>query len=214
MCGLFAARVAKLVDARDLKSLDRKVMPVQFRPRAPIGSEKGMSVNDPGNYKHTPAATTGSRLERWALLAEIVAAIAVVLSVAYLALQVSDNNRLLRSQAHYNGLELSQRPLELMIQNKDLAAELVKCDQNPELVTDSNWYQCNGYYLLQFNSWEYLYYQNEDGSIPTQLWVGADASFKHRIATRPGYKRFWSESQHAFDEPFRSYLANEFNKIE
>jgi hypothetical protein len=31
-----AARVAKLVDARDLKSLDRKVMPVRFRPRAPL----------------------------------------------------------------------------------------------------------------------------------------------------------------------------------
>ena len=31
-----SARVAKLVDARDLKSLDRKVMPVRFRPRAPF----------------------------------------------------------------------------------------------------------------------------------------------------------------------------------
>jgi hypothetical protein len=29
------ARVAKLVDARDLKSLDRNVVPVRFRPRAP-----------------------------------------------------------------------------------------------------------------------------------------------------------------------------------
>jgi hypothetical protein len=30
-----SARVAKLVNARDLKSLDRKVVPVRFRPRAP-----------------------------------------------------------------------------------------------------------------------------------------------------------------------------------
>jgi hypothetical protein len=30
-----AARMAKLVDARDLKSLDRKVIPVRFRVRAP-----------------------------------------------------------------------------------------------------------------------------------------------------------------------------------
>ena len=28
--------MAELVDARDLKSLDRKVVPVQFRPRAPL----------------------------------------------------------------------------------------------------------------------------------------------------------------------------------
>ena len=30
------ARVVKLVDTRDLKSLDRKVVPVRFRSRAPI----------------------------------------------------------------------------------------------------------------------------------------------------------------------------------
>ena len=30
------ASVAKLVDARDLKSLDCEVMPVRFRPEAPL----------------------------------------------------------------------------------------------------------------------------------------------------------------------------------
>ena len=159
-------------------------------------------------------ATSGRTLERWALLAEIVGAVAVVLSVAYLALQVSDNNRLLRSQAHYNGLELSQRPLEMMIDNENLAGVLTKCDADPDTVDQTSWYRCRGYYLMQFNSWEYLYYQNDDGSIPSQLWNGADASFKHRVATRPGYKRFWSESQLAFDEPFRSYLAAQFAKSE
>jgi hypothetical protein len=63
---------------------------------------------------------------------------------------------------------------------------------------------------MQFNSWEYLYYQNRDGSIPTQLWVGADAYFKGLVELKPGVKRFWSEYQHAFDDPFRSYVTNEF----
>ena len=67
------------------------------------------------DIKHESSTVSSStKLERWALFAEIAGAIAVVLSVAYLALQVSDNNRLLRSQAHYNALELTQRPLEIM----------------------------------------------------------------------------------------------------
>jgi hypothetical protein len=77
-------------------------------------------------------------LEYWALIAEIAGAIAVVVSVIYLALQIG----------------------------------------------------------------QYLYYQNRDGSIPNQLWIGADAYFKQLVETKPGLKRFWSEYQHSFDDPF------------
>jgi hypothetical protein len=35
--------------------------------------------------------------------------------------------------------------------------------------------------FMQFNAWEYLYYQNRDESIPKELWVGADESFKQFI---------------------------------
>ena len=45
---------------------------------------------------------------------------------------VSDNNRLLHSQAHYNALELTQRPLEIMIENENPASVMVQCESNPE----------------------------------------------------------------------------------
>jgi hypothetical protein len=41
---------------------------------------------------------------------------------------------------------------------------------------------------------------------------GADAYFKELVETKPGLKRFWSEYQHAFDDPFRSHVTNEFAK--
>ena len=55
-------------------------------------------------------------------------------------------------------------------------------------------------------------YQNIDGSTPKQLWIGADAYFKELVEAKPGLKRFWSQYQHAFDDPFRSYVTNEFAK--
>jgi len=150
------------------------------------------------------------RLEKWALFAEIAGGVAVVLSVIYLALQVSDNNRLLRSQAHYNALELAQRPFELMLEDENLAAVMVDCESDPESVSRTSWERCSNYYFIQLNSWEYLYYQHDDESIPPQLWRGADAYFRDQVRTNPGYAKFWSRWQIAFDDPFRTYVANEF----
>ena len=155
-----------------------------------------------------------TNLQTWALIAEISGAIAVVLSVVYLAVQVSDNNRLLRSQAHYNALELAQGPLEMLVDNEDLARIVVQCDAEPNSVGPTDWERCANYYFMLFNGWEYLYYQNIDGSIPPQLFRGADAIFKQFVETKPGYQKFWADFQVAFDEPFRSYADSEFTRID
>lgn len=150
------------------------------------------------------------KLKKWALIAEIGGAAAVVLSVIYLAVQVSDNNRLLRSQAHYNALELAQGPFEMLVADAQLAQTITQCDSDPSAVDRVVWERCATYYFIQFNGWEYLYYQNIDGSIPPQLFRGADAEYRHYIRTRPGYKRFWTEYEIGFDEPFRSYASAAF----
>lgn len=151
-----------------------------------------------------------SKLEICARIAEIAGAIAVVVSVIYLAMQISANNKLLRSQAHYNALSLGQRPLELMIENESLAGVVEQCDARPTEVKPSDWSRCSNYYLMQFNAWEYFYYQHGDGAIPNELWAGADSYFKLLQANKPGYTRFWKEFESTFDEPFRSYVTEVF----
>ena len=166
------------------------------------------------NKQESSATASGTKLERWALIAEIAGGIAIVLSVVYLALQISDNNRLLRSQAHYNALSLGQRPLELMLENENLSKVIFSCNSDPVSVDPADWERCSNYYCMQFNSWECFYYQYADGSIPPQLWRGADAYFKQEVLANSGFARFWSEGQIAFDEPFRSFVMAEFAAFE
>lgn len=153
-------------------------------------------------------------VQNWALMAEIIGVVALIVSVIYLGQQIKDNTRLLRSQAHYNALSLAQRPLEMMVENESLAGTGTRCDASTVATAAAlppmDWERCLNYYFIQFNAWEYMYYQHQDGSIPKQLWVGADAYFKSLARTKPGYFRFWGEMEGAFDEPFRTYAANEF----
>lgn len=53
------ARVAELVDARDLKSLDRKVVPVRSRPRAPKFREPSVPTQAHGGSLMPPDKKRG-----------------------------------------------------------------------------------------------------------------------------------------------------------
>ena len=97
-----------------------------------------------------------------------------------------------------------------VVANKDIIG-LFRCVRDSGAKPDpADWERCSNYYFMQFNSWEYFYYQYADGSIPPQLWRGADAFFKQEVVTNSGFARYWSEAQIAFDEPFRSYVMAEF----
>lgn len=152
------------------------------------------------------------KLENAALIAEILGGFAVLVSVIYLALQISDNTRMLRSQAHYNVIEMAHRPLELLLESDSLAGILNQCDRNPYQVLDSQWTRCHSYYFMHANSWEYLYYQNLEESIPRAFWVGSDSFFGNEVQTKAGWVKFWEETAIAFGEPFRTYLDDRIRK--
>lgn len=54
-------------------------------------------------------------------IADILAAVGVLISLLYLGIQVADNNKFLRSQAHYNALELNINPMVAVISDDELA---------------------------------------------------------------------------------------------
>lgn len=151
-------------------------------------------------------AESRNHLENAALVAEILGAIAVVVSVIYLAVQITDNTRMLRSQSHYNALEVLQRPFELLLESDSLAPTLNDCDRQPDQVEASSWSRCVTYYFMQANGWEYTYYQHLEDAIPPELWVGVDGYMAELARTNSGWVRFWKEMSHAFGEPFRTYI--------
>jgi len=151
----------------------------------------------------------------WAALTGLVLAgtgVAIYRQLRVQQRQIHDNTKLLRSQAHYNAILLGQRPLEILLENEALATVLNVADATPGALSAVDRSRVSTYTFMQFNAWEYFYYQHRDGSIPKELWVGADDYFKSLIATKPGHARFWTESRTWYDEPFRSYVAEEFAK--
>jgi len=151
-------------------------------------------------------ASRKERIEVAALVAEIVGAVAVVISVVYLGVQISEGNKELRSQSHYNALSLGQRPFEIELENADLARIINTGYARPDELTEEEWYRFTQYQVMAFNAWEYYYYEHEKAAIPEQLWIGANAYYVENVTTKPGLWRYWSEFEHIYADPFHSYV--------
>lgn len=149
-----------------------------------------------------------SRLETTALIAEVIAAIAVVLSVVYLALQISANNKLLKSQTYHNFLTIGHPPQQMVASDPEFAALIIECDTEPYSVSPIKWRRCETYYQMSMDIWEYLYYQNEDGIITSEFWDGTDQYFAKITVARAGYQRFWREWFEIYKDPFGAHASN------
>lgn len=144
--------------------------------------------------------------EHASYIAEIIAAAAVVISLIYLSVQVTDNTKELKSQSHYNALVLFQRPLELLIRNKELADIIITGYENSENLSPSAKKRFDAYHMIAFNSWEFLYMSEAANTITKELHGGGDAYFRELIKRNPGLDRFWSAYKVAFAPEFVVYV--------
>ena len=138
-------------------------------------------------------------------VAEIIAAVAVVISIIYLAIQVRQGNRQSRLQTHNDTLNHMHAPIHQMLVDPELA-ELVRVGgKNPDRLSDAEWFRFGYYYLMQFNMYEFLYAaQFNEGN--AQIWPGTDASWRNLFQNEPGVRKIWREWRHAYPDPFCGYV--------
>ena len=64
-------------------------------------------------------------------------------------LQMHENTKVLRSQAHYNALSLLDRPWELLIENVELAEIVTMADATPDASREADWARYSAYSWMQ-----------------------------------------------------------------
>ncbi len=141
-----------------------------------------------------------------ATLAEIGAAVGVMLSVIYLSIQIEESNKQLQAQSYNDTMEMLHKPLELLIQDSQLSDIALRAAADPTSVTASEWNRYSALLMLKFDAYEHAYYANERGEIRPELWKGIDASFADDVRSNPGFQRFWEQSGKSFAEPFHGYI--------
>ena len=135
---------------------------------------------------------------------EFFGAIAVVITLGYLAFQVRQNTNALR----LNGFQAwGEQINQLNLRNTDpeFAEVTRRAMTDPSQLTDTEWVQIGALALSNMHAFEMLFEGYRAGMVSQQLWEAEERSLTHWIAL-PVISRWWELNPMAFTDDFRAHV--------
>jgi len=143
-------------------------------------------------------------IQELATLAELIAAIAVVISLLYLAAQVRQSNQLARGQTREQMInQASSEVYKGFIDNPGI----IRCLYKSEALSEEEWIRLSGWILAAMRQREYEYFQMKNGHIEKESWE----AYRGLITIHLGSDRtrkWWEEWGHVpFDRGFCAMVS-------
>ncbi len=144
-----------------------------------------------------------------AALGELVGAVAVLVTLIYLALQTRQTNVAVRaSAARDTTRSWAEMNLSFATGSPDTRTVLRKAVELAEprdQFTDDQWTQFVMIARTIFLNLEDLFYQHQLGVVESQLWEHRRAVMLEML-TLPAYREWWINERYGFSKPFTSAL--------
>jgi hypothetical protein len=138
-------------------------------------------------------------------IGELIAAIATIATLIYLATQVRQNTRALKSATFQNISGEMSKNLEPMINSAEVAAILVNGTNDPASLSAEERLRYSSILVVSFRRLESIYVQHTLGSIDKELKEGFEISIMALLQT-PFGKQWWKTAKLAFYEPFTNHV--------
>jgi hypothetical protein len=148
-------------------------------------------------------------LEDLGNIGEFVAAVGVIISLVYLAVQIRQNTRSVRVASYQSWFDSYSAFSNTVLASPELDALVHRGGLDPEKLTPEERRHFNGISRRGFRLFENLYYQRLQGVIDEQLYETWRAGFL-RLAELPGTQLYWREEGAVFSEAFRQEMDKLF----
>jgi hypothetical protein len=143
----------------------------------------------------------------WAAIgavSEVVAAVAVVVSLVYLATQIRQANKTARATTRNAIAESAQALSQDVINNADMAEIFVK-HLNGEKLDAVEMLRMQGRCYRDMRHWENIYYQVREGLLTAEEWSG----FRKNLAALfeiEAYRDYWDSEADLYSAAFREQI--------
>ena len=138
-------------------------------------------------------------------IAEILGALAVFLSLVYLAIQTRNNTRALRSAAFHQVRESFSEVSLVMVQNPEIANLVNRAIKNDPDLSDDEILRFNYFLTTLIRRGESAYFQSSDGALQFESWLGIKVSLLPSLSSGYGIK-WWENSSQRFTKEYGEAL--------
>jgi hypothetical protein len=144
-------------------------------------------------------------LENLGNIGEFVGALAVVISLVYLAVQIRQNTRAVRSASHQTLVSTEQAIQASISDNPEVARIVVQANKDFDALNEEDRVRFLMLASRYFSTFENIYYQYSRGLLDEDLWQPwlEGMSF---LVQQPGLQRYWEAFKFGFAEPFRELI--------
>jgi hypothetical protein len=144
-------------------------------------------------------------------LGELIAALATIATLVYLALQIRQNTTASRASTVQQTVEFSATLVQSLYRDPELALLFDRGRQDLTQLTDAERSRFS-YVMLGFlRMAQNAHYQFEQGMMSEDFWSGYCESIL-RWAEQPGAREWWSDNRGRFSNSFSSFLDRELNR--
>ena len=144
-------------------------------------------------------------LEDLGNLGEFLSALAVVVSLLYLAVQIRQNSRMLRSTASQSAARNSSDFATALISDRELLRLFVAGRRDLSDLSPEDRDVFSTIIINLFYSYESGFYQLQDGTIHPEVWEGRQKMIQ-RLLQEKGTAEWWAHSKWLFGTQFRAYV--------
>lgn len=140
--------------------------------------------------------------------AEVVGAVAVVVSLIYLALQVKSNTESTRTSTYQSVVAEFGELNRSMASTPDMSMLFIRGMEDFESLTPDERARCSQLFFVCFHNFENMYYQYRKGYLEYDVWIGWQRIMLAYYA-RPGFQVWWSQRSDVFNTHFVEFLRTE-----
>ncbi len=138
-------------------------------------------------------------------IGEFLAAVGVIVSLVYLAMQIRQNTRSVRSAAYQAAVASSVDIATKFASSETLSETFSKGFRNYETLQGPERHRFGAYAYGLFRSYENLFYQHAQGAIESDLWVGFH-NMPQRDINETGFAAWWDRQRNVFSPEFQRYV--------